>query len=361
MKSTSKFIALLLMLVALAISTANSKEIESIAAKVNNDPITMSDYNKAKGILLEQYSNIPGFLSQEGNLAKVEQMALDQLITEKLLKQKAKAANIKIYERELENRITEIRKQFSISQEGKTLDAKQTEAAFREELKKNGMTMEEYRDEVRSELMVRKLVQDTLRPRIKVPSEVEVKALFDNVIAYNKTQKLPSGLSKEEEGIIKMISKRLDEATAERVRLRHVAVSLETNSESAAKEKIDKAYKELSSGIIDFDEAVEKYSEDRESISRYGDIGNVPKGAMPADADKVIFALPVGSNSKPVKMEHGWHIFRVEEKRARQKARFSAVREELSNFLSEKNYTEEYKKFVEELRKDAKIQNNISK
>lgn len=361
MKSTNKFIAFLLMLVALAVVPASAKEMGSIAAKVNNEPITLSDYNRTKNALVAQYSSIPGFLAQPGNLEKLENMALEQLINETLLKQKAKAANIKIYERELENRIAEIRKQFSVSQEGKNLDSKQTEEAFREELKKNGLTMEEYRNEVRSELMVRKLVQDTLRPRIKVPSEVEVKALFDNVIAYNKTKKLPDGISREDSEIIKMISSKIDEATAERVRLRHLFVSFETNSEAEAKAKIDKAYKELSTGAIDFDEAVEKYSEDRESLSRYGDMGYIPKGVMKEEADKVIFALPVGANSKPVKLEQGWDIFRVEEKRAKQKARYSAVRDELAGFLSEKNYSEEYKKFVEELRKDAKIQNNISK
>ncbi len=362
MKNTSKFIALLLMIVAFAVSSVSAKEVESIAAKVNNEPITLSEYNRAKNMLVAQYSNIPGFLSQQENIEKVEAMALEQLINEKLLRQKAKAANIKIYERELETRISEIRKQFSVSQEGKNLDAKQTEAAFREELKKNGMTMEEYRNEVRSDLMVRKLVQETLRPRIKVPSEEEVKKLFDNVMTYNKSKKLPAGVSKEEEEIIKMISKKIDEATAERVRLRHVAVSLDTNSETAAKTKIDKAYRELSNGIIDFDGAVERYSEDRESLSRYGDLGYLPKGSglMPEDVEKVIFAIPVGGNSKPVKIKQSWHIFRVEEKRAKQKARFSAVREELAGFLSEKNYSEEYKKYVEELRKDAKIQNNIN-
>ena len=92
MKNTSKFIALLLMIVAFAVSSVSAKEVESIAAKVNNEPITLSEYNRAKNMLVAQYSNIPGFLSQQENIEKVEAMALEQLINEKLLRQKAKAA-----------------------------------------------------------------------------------------------------------------------------------------------------------------------------------------------------------------------------------------------------------------------------
>ena len=352
MKNISKLIAIVLMLSAAPLS---AETVGSLAAKVNNEPITMADYNKAKNIVLSQYSAIPGFMSQPGNIEKAEAMALEQMIDNTLLKQKAKAAKIKIYERELENRISEYRKQFSVSKDGKVLNAQQTEAAFRDELKKNGRTMEEFRKEINNELMVRKLVQDTLRPRIKVPADSEVKAFFDNVVSYSKTAKLPDGLSHEDENMVKIVSSKLKEAAAERVRLRHVYCSFDTGTEAAAKAKAEKAYKELSSGAIDFDDAVEKYSEDRDTLGRFGDMGYVIKGILGEEADKAIFSLPVGGNSKPVKTAHGWHIFRVEEKRAEQKIRYSAVREELSGFLSQKNYSDEYSKFMQELRKDAKI------
>lgn len=356
MRNSNKIIALILMLAALPLA---AKEVESLAAKVNNEPITLSDYNKTKNLLLTQYSAMPGFLAQAGNKEKLEAMALEKMIDDTLLKQKAKASKIKVYERELENRLSEYRKQFSISKEGKTLNAKQTEDAFREELKKSGTSMEEFREEVRNELMVRKLVQDTIRPKLKVPSDSDVKTFFEQVSDYSKTGKMPSGLNAEDQGTIKLVAKKLEEATAERVRLRHVYCSTDKNSQDAAKAKADKAYKELSSGAIDFDAAVEKYSDDRETLSRYGDLGYVSKGMMPEEADKAIFAMPVGTNSKPVKTARGWHIFRVEEKRAKQKARFSAVREELSGFLSEKNYRDEYNKFLEQLRKEAKIEKLI--
>lgn len=352
MKNTSKITALVLML---AVAPAAAETVGSIAAKVNNEPITMADYNKTKNIVLSQYSAIPGFMSQPGNIEKAEAMALEQMIDNILLKQKAKAAKIKIYERELENRITDIRKQFSVAKDGKVLNAQQTEAAFREELRKSGQTMEEFRKEVNNELMVRKLVQDTLRPRIKVPSDSEVRTFFDNVVSYNKTAKFPDGFSREDETMVKAVAAKLKEAVAERVRLRHVYCSFDTGTEAAAKAKAEKAYKELSSGAIDFDAAVEKYSEDRDTLNRFGDMGYIIRGILGDEADKVIFAMPVGGNSKPVKTVHGWHIFRVEEKRAEQKIRYSAVREELSGFLAEKNYREEYSKYLKELRKDAKI------
>jgi len=176
MKTTSNFTAVkmgsgpvgraLLLLAALCClqRPAAAKITEGLAASVNNEPVTISEYEKAKVALAEQYAAaMPDFFQQADAAAQLDKAALDKLIDEALLRQKAEALKIKVYERELENGLTEIRKRFATTPEGAQMPADKAEEAFRSELKKEGLTMEEFREKIRRQLMVQKLVQDTVK------------------------------------------------------------------------------------------------------------------------------------------------------------------------------------------------------
>ncbi len=77
---------------------------------------------------------------------------------------------------------------------------------------------------------------------------------------------------------------------------------------------------------------------------------------LPEEVESAAFKLQVGENSAPIKSKFGWHILRLEEKRAEQKLRFEAVRDDLEQLMSQNAFAEELGKYVKELRKDAKIQ-----
>lgn len=337
-----------------------AKEVEKLAAKVNNQPITMSEYQNAKSTLLEQYAMaMPSVLKMPGAVKKIEDEALDKLIEETLLKQKAESLKIKIYERELESGIAEIKKRFATSESGAQVSQKEIENAFTAELKKNGMTMEEFRDNIRKELMVRKLVQDEIRPKIKIPTDEEVRQYFNNVTSYLKTGKFADSVSDEEANNLKLISEKFKQLSAERLRLRHILVTVAPSAsqkeQDEAKKKINEAAAQINAGM-DFDTAVEKYSKDVESLSRYGDIGNVIKGMLPQDIEKVAFALKVGEVSKPVLSENGWHILRLEEKRAQQTIHYADVKEDLERLISSSNFSKEYQAYIDGLKQNAKVQ-----
>ena len=76
---------------------------DEIAVKVNNEPIMMSEYAKKKEMLSEQYrSAMPDFFKQKDAREQIDKAALDSLIDEALLRQKADALKIKVYDRELD-------------------------------------------------------------------------------------------------------------------------------------------------------------------------------------------------------------------------------------------------------------------
>lgn len=361
MKTINKFAAALLLAGTGAGPAAAAKISEGLAASVNNEPITVSDYEKAKAALTEQYTAaMPDFFRQADAAAQLEKAALDKLVDETLLRQKAEALKLKVYERELENGITEIRKRFSVTPDGEKLTPEKAEEVFRSELKKDGLTMEEFREKIRKQLMVQKLVQDTVKARVKLPGDAEVKAYFNNLALMLKGSEAEvKGLDTEAMEDLKAVTGRFREVTAERLRLRHILLKTKegaTPEENAAlMKKAQDIRKELAEGL-DFDEAAVKYSEDLESAKNGGDLGYVVKGMLPPEIEKPAFEMQVGGISQPLQSKFGWHILRLEEKRAAQKLRYDAVKDDLEQILSQTSFAAELAAYLKELRKDAKVQ-----
>jgi len=366
MKTTNKLVFPVRLLLVLAIGCAlppqaRAKITEGLAASVNTEPATLSDYERSKTALTEQYAAaMPEFFQQENSASLLEKAAMDKLIDEALLRQKADALKVKVYERELENGLTEIRKRFAASPDGTQLPPDKAEEAFRAELKKDGTTMEEFREKIRKQLMVQKLVQDTVKARVKLPGDAEVKAYFDNIALMLKGSEAEvKGLDAEALEELKAVTARFREITAERLRLRHILLKVKEGAsaeEAAAAIKKAQDISQKLTGDLDFDDAAVQYSEDQESAKNGGDLGYVVKGMLPADIEKAAFALQVGENSQPLQSKFGWHILRLEEKRAPQKLRFDSVKNDLEQMLSQSSFAAELAAYLKELRKAAKVQ-----
>jgi parvulin-like peptidyl-prolyl isomerase len=352
---------LLAALLCAAALPAAAKVVDELAARVNNEPITVSDYKRAKEALTEQYASaMPDFFKQKDADAQIEKAALDKLVDEALLRQKAEALKIKVYERELETGVAEIRKRFTRTPEGAPLPPEKAEAAFQEELKKEGVTMEEFRERIRKQLLMNKLVQDTVKAKVKMPTEADVKAYFDNIsLALKGEEASIKGLNDEEKQDLMAVAGRFRELTAERLRLRHILIKVKEGAtaeeKKAAQARAAALKKDLDDGL-DFDDAVTKSSDDQESARRGGDLGYVVKGMLPAEVETAAFKMQVGENSQPVESKFGWHILRLEEKRAAQKLRFDAVKDDLEQVLTQNGFATELGNYIKDLRKEAKIQ-----
>jgi parvulin-like peptidyl-prolyl isomerase len=361
MKTINKFLTAALLCAA---APAAAAVVEELAARINNEPVTISDYKRAKEALTEQYAAaMPDFFKQKDAEAQIEKAALDKLVDEALLRQKAEALKIKVYERELETGMGEIRKRFARAPEGGQLPADKAEAAFRAELKKEGVTMEEFRERIRKQLMVQKLVQETIKARAKMPGDAETKAYFDRIsLVLKDGEAAAKDLDDEAKQDLLAVAGKFREITAERLRLRHILLKLKEDAspeeKKAAQEKALAIRKDLD-GALDFDGAVEKYSEDKESAARAGDLGYVVKGMLPPEAEEAAFKLQVGENSQPVETKFGWHILRLEEKRAAQKLRFEPVKDDLEQVLAQNSFAAELGAYIKDLRKNAKIQTFI--
>jgi peptidyl-prolyl cis-trans isomerase C len=126
------------------------------------------------------------------------------------------------------------------------------------------------------------------------------------------------------------------------VHARHILVE----TEDQAKEIIAK----LKKGA-DFAELAKKESKDP-GASDGGDLGFFTKDQMVPEFSAAAFALEPGKISEPVKSQFGWHVIKVEEKRARKAPPFDQVKPQLEAFVIRKAQAD----YVAKLRSDAKIE-----
>ncbi|KAF0124565.1 MAG: peptidyl-prolyl cis-trans isomerase D [Elusimicrobia bacterium] len=356
MKIINSFLALALT----AAPAAAQRAVDGVAAKVNGEPILISEYNKTRQAILEQYrAMMPDFLKQKDAEKQLETMAMDKLVDELLLTQQADKLKIKVYDRELEAGVAEIKKRFARDEAGRPVSPEKAEAAFGAELAREGVSAAQFRERIRKQLMVRKLIEEKIRPQVSAPDEKEVRAYYDKIQSAVKGDTASLGMDKDDLDELNAVAQRFKEVTAERVRLRHILVKVAEGAPLAeknkAREKSLALKKRLDAGT-DFEELAEKESDDQESARKGGDLGYVFKGWLPDPVEEAAFSMRVGDNSGPVESPFGWHILRLEEKRARQKLRFEAARDDIEQLLANSKFSRKLTEHLNGLKEKASIQ-----
>jgi peptidyl-prolyl cis-trans isomerase C len=152
-----------------------------------------------------------------------------------------------------------------------------------------------------------------------------------------------------------------DEAVAkvpdeQEVHARHILFRAAAGDDKAGKAAEDKAkavIARLNKGE-DFAKIAGELTEDPSGKSNGGDLGYFAKEQMVPEFANVAFSLDKGKVSAPVKTQFGWHIIKVEDKRAKPKPTYDQVKPQLEQFVVRKAQAD----LVTKLRADAKIVKN---
>ena len=102
----------------------------------------------------------------------------------------------------------------------------------------------------------------------------------------------------------------------------------------------------------DFAAVAKEKSKDPGSKDSGGDLGFFTKDQMVPEFAEVAFKLDKGQISDPVKSQFGWHVIRVDDKRAKQPPAFEQVKDQIENFVQRKAQAE----LIQKLRAEAKIE-----
>src|SRR5262249_11303920 len=98
------------------------------------------------------------------------------------------------------------------------------------------------------------------------------------------------------------------------------------DADRRAKASADSLLAEIRKRGVDFAELAKKFSQEPGASSSGGDLGWFGRGRMVPEFEKAAFSLPPGGISPVVKTQFGYHIIKVEDRRAAGMRPFGEVR-----------------------------------
>ena len=205
------------------------------------------------------------------------------------------------------------------------------EGQLSEMLKSEGRSVESYKNHIRDQILLSKVVRFELGSRVSI-SERKIAKYYHN----NQKDFWDPG----------------------KARVRHILIL--TEKELSADKKKEKYFqaKEILGEVKrgkDFADAAKEYSEDI-SASEGGDVGFVEKGKMVPEFEKAVYSLKEGAISDIVETEYGYHIIKVEEVLAGRTLPLKDVKNKIEFILSNKKQKLAYDEWMSELRKSAFIE-----
>jgi peptidyl-prolyl cis-trans isomerase SurA len=289
--------------------------LDRIVAVVNQEVITWSELYKTMEADATPAVKELKKDEQRRIYKKNEATFLETLINVRLQLQEAKNLGIRVSDGELQEAIEGIKKKYAMS-----------DSAFRESLKDEGLSYDEYEKRLREQIIISKLVNTQIRSKIVVTDAdinkfvAENKKVLENTESYQISQIL---LKKQKD----VASSNIEEKAAELLRKMEQGES--------------------------FADIARQYSEDPSSSSG-GDLGFLKKSELNSDFLDVISKMKPGDISKPFWTESGLHIIKLESwVEPKDKA---AMREEARGMLTDKIFKEKYNAWIKSLREKSFIE-----
>ena len=152
---------------ALSQSESNNVELVSIAAIVNDDPVTLMDLNNRIRLIIVS-SNLPNNLETR---EKIYGQALQSLINEKLQSQEAEKLGIRITTQEIDNNIKYI-EQNNNMEDNTLIDT----------LYKNGVPKSALPTRLKANLILESLLQKVIQPKVKITTN-EIDNEYNNFVS----------------------------------------------------------------------------------------------------------------------------------------------------------------------------------
>jgi len=312
---------------------AEAVVVERIVAIVGDKPILLSELRaRGKPFLLQILQNVPAGAQQAAAQSQLQKDLLEKMVDEELEGQAAVRANITVSSQEIENAFENI-----AASQGLT-----KEALFKEARIKNGLTEQDYRDEMRRQIIEGKMLQLRVKGRVRIGEE-DVKVMYDRVLRDERKRRdyHPQWI------VLRILPGASEQAIADRKALAEDLAARARKGE-------------------DFGKMAAVYSDDSASRATGGDIGvRAPQGSPQAlsgksnvlspELEAALMAIEPGEVANPVRVGQAFVVMKLISRQPSRYTSFKEARPEMIQRLQAEIMDKAKKKWLEELRRRTHV------
>ena len=298
-------------------SVEPSISLPDVLAKVNKTEIKKSLIWPGLTQTVKRYKNRGIPLTQAQEKVAAKKLLQDQINRHLLLK-KANNMGIQVSSSKVDEEVNAVKKKFS------------SEKEFLKQLKLKEMTLQQYQQELKEDILIDAVFRRELGEGIKV-TDKQVEDYF---------KKNTQQFSSEEQRRASVILIKVDPKAG-------------SAGERKARKDLQKIVDKLKKGG-DFAELAQIHSQDSLG-KRGGDLGFFTKDRMFGPFSKLAFKLEVGQVSEIFRTKHGYQILKVTGKKAAKKGTLEDERENIRKLLVDRAIKTKSHPYLEALRKKADI------
>lgn len=308
------------LLMTLAPAAAHADIIDRIVAKVGNQIVTQSDVARTLPLFVQMEAVDRRRLQTAEGRGGVARDVLGTLVDNEVLAEQAKRLGISVSEEEVQQHIGEQRSRMRLEEE-----------SFRAALAEQGITVEDFADYVRAQLLRVRLIQSEVLPKIAV-SDGEVEAMLQRLY--------PNGLVETW------------------MTTSHIFVSVAPDAPAAevdeAEKRIAEIERRLKSGTS-FESLAAETNVDATARTG-GRVGRFDIGSLDPNYEAVAQRLKVEEVSGPVRSQFGIHLIRLDAMEQKPFDDLETVRDRARMAVRGEKIEAEEKLYVAELRKKVFVE-----
>lgn len=287
-------------------------------ANVNGEIILLSDVRKRIELVKRLAGPDEGAIPP-GRLS--ERTVLSSMVDEKVIAHYAKESNVTVKEGEVDQAIDRVLEGNSITYD-----------QFEQALKAQGMSMDDYREKMREQMLSRKI--SSLEVTGVNVTEEEARAY------YERNRKMFMDPPKE------------------KIRASHIVLLASQEGDPKnyrkAKQKIRELLERIKNGA-DFAEVAKKESQDG-AAKNGGDLGWFTRGSMVPAFEEAAFALDTGEVGGPAVTRYGFHLIKVTDRIEPRPLPFDEVKEKVMALMREEAFQKKKDAWLDRLRSQAYIE-----
>ena len=294
-----------------------SIKLPKVVAKVNNHDISGDIISRELKKAAAKYKKRGTPLTNDQEKAAAKTL-IDDEIGRTLLVLKAKESGITVSEKMLSDRLETVKAKFK------------SDSVFEHQLKNRGMTIDQYKQELKVDMFMDQLIKNEIEPKIKI-DEKDTRAYYEK----NKSKFQSS----------------------EKVRASIILLKFEPSKGKAGEQAVIKKFESILNQIkngADFAALAKRHSQDS-LASKGGDLGYFTRKQMLPAFSTRAFKMKIGEVSNIFRTGHGFHVLKVTDIKPVKLSPFKTEKTKIEQFLVNKKVSQATRDYIESLKKKSKI------